>query len=92
MSANWAKLEKWGHRNPQRWVGETFSAIASFVHSVDFTPNTNGLLEWSPKGRDLAPYSEEDLQTVTDELNDRPRNALDWDTPAERLSALLAAK
>jgi IS30 family transposase len=55
--------------------------------------NTNGLLrQYFPKGRDLAPYSEQDLQTVTDELNDRPRKALDWDTPAERLSALLAAK
>ena len=29
------------------------------------------------------------LQHVANELNERPRKALDWDTPAERLYALL---
>lgn len=54
--------------------------------------NTNGLLrQYFPRGVDLAHYSAEELQTVADELNDRPRKTLGWDTPAERLAALLDA-
>jgi transposase, IS30 family len=54
--------------------------------------NTNGLLrQYFPKGADLSHQSVQQLRVVADELNDRPRKALDWDTPAERLSALLSA-
>jgi IS30 family transposase len=53
--------------------------------------NTNGLLrQYFPKGTDLARHSVEDLEFVADELNTRPRKGLDWETPAERLDALLA--
>jgi IS30 family transposase len=31
-----------------------------------------------------------DLEAVTSELNSRPRKTLGWQTPAERLSKLLA--
>jgi IS30 family transposase len=52
--------------------------------------NTNGLLrQYFPRGVDLAHHSPQELQTVADELNGRPRKTLDWDTPAERLAALL---
>lgn len=52
--------------------------------------NTNGLLrQYFPRGVDLAHHSPQELQTVADELNGRPRKILDWDTPAERLAALL---
>jgi IS30 family transposase len=52
--------------------------------------NTNGLLrQYFPKGTDLSKYSVEHLQSVANELNDRPRKTLEWDSPAERLSALL---
>jgi len=52
--------------------------------------NTNGLLrQYFPKGSDLSKYSAEHLQAVANELNDRPRKTLDWDSPAERLCALL---
>jgi IS30 family transposase len=52
--------------------------------------NTNGLLrQYFPKGTDLSSYSAEHLQAVANELNDRPRKTLDWDSPAERLCALL---
>ena len=49
--------------------------------------NTNGLLrQYFPKGRT---YDAAAPQAVADELSDRPRKVLDWDTPAERLGALL---
>ena len=52
--------------------------------------NTNGLLrQYFPRGTDLAVHSIDNLLAVAEELNDRPLKSLDWDTPAERLSALL---
>jgi len=52
--------------------------------------NTNGLLrQYFPKGADLARRSAEDLAAVAAELNGRPRKTLGWETPAERLAALL---
>jgi IS30 family transposase len=54
--------------------------------------NTNGLLrQYFPRGADLAQHSDHDLKAVAEELNGRPRKVLDWQTPAERLAALLDA-
>ncbi len=55
--------------------------------------NTNGLLrQYFPKGTDLSAHSRGTLDTVAAELNNRPRKSLDWDTPAERLEALLTSQ
>ncbi|PYE11860.1 IS30 family transposase [Williamsia limnetica] len=46
--------------------------------------NTNGLLrQYFPNGTDLARYDRRELEAVADALNNRPRKALKWRTPAE---------
>jgi IS30 family transposase len=52
--------------------------------------NTNGLLrQYFPKGSDLSVHNDEHLATVAAELNGRPRETLNWDSPAQRLATLL---
>lgn len=54
--------------------------------------NTNGLLrQYFPKGTDLRVYGPGDLAAVAAELNARPRKVLSWQSPAQRLSALLGS-
>jgi IS30 family transposase len=54
--------------------------------------NTNGLLrQYFPKGEDLSIYPKRYLDFVSDEMNQRPRKTLGWDTPAEALAKLLSA-
>jgi IS30 family transposase len=52
--------------------------------------NTNGLLrQYFPKGTDLSGYTQAELDAVADELNDRPRETLNWKKPTEVLNKLL---
>ena len=52
--------------------------------------NTNGLLrQYFPKGTDLSIHSEQDLDWVAAELNDRPRKRLAFEKPIEAIEKLL---
>jgi transposase, IS30 family len=52
--------------------------------------NTNGLIrDFYPKGTDFTQVSDADIAHSADLLNIRPRKTLGWDSPAERLNALL---
>lgn len=54
--------------------------------------NTNGLLrQYFPKGSNLSGHTHEHLANVAHELNNRPRKVLGWETPAERVAALIEA-
>jgi IS30 family transposase len=52
--------------------------------------NTNRLLrQYLPKGVSMAGLSQDDLDLIAHKLNTRPRKTLSFDTPADRLAALL---
>jgi len=52
--------------------------------------NTNGLIrDYFPKKTDFTKMSNEEIQTVEDDLNNRPRKRLGWKTPLEAFSVAL---
>ena len=46
--------------------------------------NSNGLIRhYFPKGTDFSTVTKQELKRVQDELNERPRNVLNWKTPKD---------
>lgn len=53
--------------------------------------NTNGLIrDYYPKGTDFSKVTDEEIRTMQDQLNVRPRETLGWRNPSEALAEMLA--
>jgi transposase, IS30 family len=54
--------------------------------------NTNGLLrQYMPKGTDLSVFSQNELDGIADEMNNRPRATHDWQSPLQVFGEIMRA-
>ena len=74
---------------PRRVPNPSHGSALVFTYSVQLSGSTPLLRQYFPKGTDLSVYSQEDLDYVAWEMNDRPRKRLDYLKPNEMIEPLL---
>jgi IS30 family transposase len=84
-------MELAGHKNVTRETGlNVYFADPHSPWQRGTHEHTNGLLrQYLPKGASMAGLAQHDLDKIADRLNTRPRKRLGYDTPKDRLAALL---
>ncbi len=72
-------------------IAESCAAVSPFWWA-DQQSVTNGLLrQYFPKRTDLSLHSQRHVNEVARQLNERPRQTLEFETPVERFSACVAS-
>ena len=78
-------------RSISRTVGRDMGLLRRLIASTGGRQNTNGLLrQYYPKGTSLAAVTQQQLDAIAEELNNRPRQTLGFRSPSELFDEAVA--